>query len=169
MLDSYIALSGANRSDIAVLKADDTDGSVVKPTVNVESPQLIERGVLMNQNPHAGLPLRDADGLMDGNVPSLVVFGHDFDAFGNSMQHNSVEFDNGAWAVFKGLKGPFAETNYVLIAQVTTDGELSYELNLQLASPQGVTELYVAQNPNEGEFSHPSLIKSPPQQSLIEP
>jgi hypothetical protein len=169
LIDSYIALSGANRSDIAVLKVDDSDGSVVQPVVNPEEPRLIDRGVLLNRNPNAGLPLRDSDGLMDGNVPALVVFGHDFAAFGNCLHQNSVEFDNGAWAVFKGLKGPFSESNYVLVAQVTTDGELSYELNLQLASPQGVTEYYVARNPKEDEFSHPSLVKSPTQPLLLEP
>jgi hypothetical protein len=169
LLDSYIALSGANRSDIAVLKSDDTDGSAVKPDVAGQNPVLVERGALMNQNPEAGIPLRDSDGLMSGNVPALVVFGYDFAAFDKTLNQSKVEFDNGAWAVFKGLKGPFPETNYLLIAQITTDGELSYEFNLQLSSPEGVTEYYVARNPKEGDFSHPSLTQSLSTQSSIEP
>lgn len=169
LLDSYIALSGANRSGIAVLKTDDSDGSTVKPLVSGQDPILIERGALMNQNPEAGIPLRDADGLMDGSVPALVVFGHDFTAFGKTLDQSKVEFENGAWAVFKGLKGPFPDKNYLLIAQLTTDGELSYEFNIQLSSPDGVTEYYVARNPKEGEYTHPSLTKLQHPQSLIEP
>jgi hypothetical protein len=169
LLDSYIAFSGANRSDLAVLKSDDTDGSIVKPMIKGQDPVLAERGVLMNQNPEAGIPLRDADGLMDGSVPALVVFGHDFTVFDKTLDQNKIEFDNGAWAVFKGLKGPFPEKNYLLIAQITTDGVLSYELNLQLASPDGATEYYVARNPKEGEFSHPSLQQLSPVQSPTEP
>ncbi|MEM9053538.1 MAG: hypothetical protein AAGC47_15900, partial [Bacteroidota bacterium] len=82
LLDSYIAISGASRSDLAVLKEDDTDGSVARATVNNKNPVLVERGVLMNQNPKAGIPVRDADGIMDGSVPALVTFGDDFVAFG---------------------------------------------------------------------------------------
>ncbi|HKL39868.1 MAG TPA: hypothetical protein VJ894_04270 [Cryomorphaceae bacterium] len=169
LLDSYIAISGANRSGIAVLKSDDTDGSVVTPNVTDSDPVLIEREALMNENSEAGIPLRDVDGIMTGTVPALVVFGHDFNAFGNSLEQSKVEVDNGAWAVFKGLKGPFPEKNYLLIAQITTDGELSYELNLQLSSPRGETEYYVARNPNEGEFSHSSLIHPTTDQSSLEP
>ncbi len=166
LLDSYIAISGANKTGLAVKKEDDKDGSVVKPKVNTDNPTIIERGVLMSQKPDAGIPIREADGFMHGSVPALVIFGHDFAAFGNSNHLGEIEFDNGAWAVFKGLKGPFPEKNYLLIAQVTTDGDLSFELNLQIASPRGETEYYVARNPEEGQLTHPDLIFPKPDQSL---
>jgi hypothetical protein len=37
-------------------------------------------------------------------------------------------------------------SNYVLLGQFTTDGELTLELNLQLVRPDGVSEQYVARN-----------------------
>lgn len=47
-----------------------------------------------------------------------------------------VESNNCAWGVLGGVKGATQE-NMVLIAQLTTDGELHYALNLQVRTPQG--------------------------------
>jgi hypothetical protein len=157
LLDSYIALSGANSSDLAVLKTDDTDGSVVRPGLESENTTIVDRGMLMSDHPDAGTALRDADGLMNGQVPALIKFGYDFTAFAEAENDGRIEFDNGAWAVLKGLKGPFPEKNYVLIAQVTTAGDLSFGFNLQLLSADGVTEYYVASSPEEAEFTHETL------------
>ena len=166
LLDSYIAISGANKTGLAVKKEDDTDGSVVKPVVKTDKSTVFKRGILMSQNPKAGVPIREADGFMRGSVPALVTFGHNFAAFDKSTDLSEVRFDNGAWAVFKGLKGPFPEKNYLLIAQVTTDGDLSFELNLQIASPRGETEYYLARNPEQGQLTHPDLIFPKPDHLL---
>jgi hypothetical protein len=160
LLDSYVAFSGATQRDLGVLKVDDTDGSVVKVIAEKGAFDLVERGILLNRNPEAGIPLREADGIMDGAVPALVTFGSDFAPFGNSIDLKKFELTNGAWAVFKGLQGPYKDKNYILIAQVTTAGALSYKLNLQLASPDGNTEYYVAENPVGEEKSMPQLIGS---------
>jgi hypothetical protein len=47
-----------------------------------------------------------------------------------------------------------------LIGQVTTDGELSFELNIQIGTPEGKVQRYVARNPMESEFTHESLVLS---------
>ena len=70
------------------------------------------------------------------------------------------EVKDGAWACLEGSKGADSLTNNrVLIAQITTDGELSFELNIQVASPiRGVSQRFVARNPLEDEICIPSLI-----------
>jgi hypothetical protein len=61
----------------------------------------------------------------------------------------------------KGSLGPDSLTNNrILIGQVTTDGELSFELNIQIGTPEGKVQRYVARNPMESEFTHESLVLS---------
>jgi len=158
LIDSYIAFSGASRGDLAVYKEDDKDGSVLDRYGKFLGGALVERGMLMAAHPDAGVPIRDNDGIMDGDVPALVTFGHEFEEFGNTLDASEIRVDNGAWAVLKGLPGPYKDKNYILIAQVSTTGELNLKLNLQLRSPNGDTEYYVAENPEKGQFSHPTLV-----------
>ena len=121
----------------------------------------------MAANPESGKPINEVDGLMPGGVPALITFGHDFNEFGNTLSASEIRLDNAAWAVASGLSGPYPEKNYILIAQVSTDGELSFELNLQLRSPDGETEYYVARDPEGSEFTHSALIFPHPDQSPI--
>ena len=57
----------------------------------------------------------------------------------------------------KGSQGADSLSNKILIAQFTTYGKLSYQLNLLIGTPDGKSEKYVAHNPIEGEFTHPDL------------
>ena len=166
LIDSYIAFSGANRRHLAVYKEDDTDGSILERSGKYQG-GLVERGMLMAADPEAGKAIRDVDGLMGGGVPALITFGHDFEELGNTLEASEIRLDNAAWAVASGLQGPYPEKNYILIAQITTDGELSFELNLQLRSPDEETEYYVARNPEGREYTHPALIFPQPDQSTI--
>ena len=63
---------------------------------------------------------------------------------------------DGAWALLGGTKGATPE-NMVLIAQISTTGELSFQLNLQMAARDGSVEKYVHCTPLNGEFLEPSL------------
>jgi hypothetical protein len=49
-------------------------------------------------------------------------------------------------------------TNKIIIAQLTTNGDLYFELNVQLGSPDGKIQRYVAKNPSEKELTHKDLI-----------
>ena len=51
-------------------------------------------------------------------------------------------------------------TNTVLIAQLRTIGELSFELNLQVADPDGTAIKYVARNAQPGEVELPILRRA---------
>ena len=48
--------------------------------------------------------------------------------------------------------------NRILIAQITTDGVFSFELNLQIGTPDGGTENYVARKPVGNEIQFAGLI-----------
>jgi hypothetical protein len=55
------------------------------------------------------------------------------------------------------VKGATAE-NMVLIAQITTTGELSFKLNLQVSDADRKVVKCVAGNAREGEQSVPELV-----------
>ena len=52
---------------------------------------------------------------------------------------------------------PHPETNQVVIAQTSTDGNLTFELNIQVCTPAGGVERYVASNPVDAEVLFPAL------------
>ena len=71
----------------------------------------------------------------------------------------SFRIENGAWACMgKGVSGVDSlGSNTILIAQITTKGKLNYELNLLLRTAEGKEQKFVAKDPIENEFLHPSL------------
>jgi hypothetical protein len=153
MLDSWVSVGAGSDTDYGIMKADDSYNSFTN-----------KNGILKNNNPDAGIPLTKYDGLMAA-TPQRVVsfFGIDksnLEIFNNttdtSARGQSFMTDNGSWASFGGAYGPDT-TNKVLIAQLTTDGQLSFELNLQLGTPFGGTENYYAQNPQGSELQVPDL------------
>lgn len=148
-VDSWLAMSGATTARLGILKANDPNGSMVGGANNND-------GLLANNDPGAGIPLTVADGLMIGTPPMVTVVGLDlsmFDAVNSSVPFAST---NGAWSVLAGVMGPTAD-NRVLIAQITTDGDLHFTLNVQLGTPGGGTEQFVASNPTGAEIQFDAL------------
>lgn len=143
MLDSWLSVGAGCSGAFGLLKtADDTSNTIV----NTNKPP-----VLQSANKEAGIPVKERDGLKIASPQSVVtLFGmeKDVEIFGNKSEvKNGTEFvtTNGSWASFGGAIGPNAD-NKVLIAQLTTDGKLSFELNIQLGTPKGGVENYVAKN-----------------------
>lgn len=70
-----------------------------------------------------------------------------------------LEINNGAWACLgKGSIGlDSLGSNHVLIAQLTTAGELDFELNIMVGTPKGKSIKYVWSNPQQGEILCPIL------------
>jgi len=130
-------------------------------------------GFLNNNDAAAGIPLTTADGLVVGSsiglsgggdlffntttnqdstmfgklVPDSQFISHD--AF---LQHNGV-----------GLKGPTA-ANRVLVAQLTTRGQIKFELNLIVEETNGstvTTYTIVAKDDTLGEILSPYLTYPP--------
>jgi len=154
MLDSWLSAGGAATGKFGVLKTSDTDGSIGN-----------SNGLLQNTDPKAGIPIKTEDGMMPatGALPSITMLG--LDAVigvldGTSNAGNDFTVNNGAWSVLGGVQG-LDTTNRVLIAQITTDGMLHYELNIQIGTPDGGTQNYVASNPvmynGQMELTLPSL------------
>lgn len=154
MLDSWISVGAGSDGHTGVLKSKDVEYNTIKNL----------NGILQNANPEAGVPISRLDGLKAATPQRVVtIFGLDstsLSMFGNTnslKQGEEFITDNGSWASFGGAFG-LDTSNLVLIAQLTTNGQLSFELNLQLGTPLGGTENYVARNPNGAEYQIPSLI-----------
>jgi hypothetical protein len=109
-----------------------------------------------------GIPLTEKDGMKYLRYqPATQYYNLENDLKIFEYQHkDSVKglfsTKDGAWASYGGSVGPQPD-NRVLIAQLTTDGVLSFELNMQLAVPNGGVEKFVAKNPGEGEVEFPEL------------
>lgn len=149
MIDSWLTCGAACNGYFGIPKADD-DG--VGNAVNQFTPQ-----VLQNNASAMGIPLTQQDGLLAGVPPSFSELGitNDILVFDNQNDGtNGPLFStlNGSWFVLGGIAGPDT-SNKILIAQITTDGQLCFKLNVQLGTPTpGVVENYVWSNPTGSEI-----------------
>ena len=158
MLDSYFTTGGAGGGKVGVLKTEDTDGSIG----NAQS--------ILANNPGGcfGLPITGS-GAQDGMrpltaspatyvVPNLLGTASSIDVL-DQTDGNAILLTNHAIAALGGVVGP-TSTNMVLVAQFTTSGDLTFELNLQLQNTTtGVAENYVSSNPTGNELTHASLTR----------
>lgn len=151
MLDSWLSAGAGCAANFGVLKSED-DG--VLNVVNLN-------GILANNNASAGIPLTTQDGLLAGSPSAVTTVGQaDAQAAAaldaTSQAGSSFVLTDGAWSSLAGAVGPTA-TNRILIAQLTTDGVLTYNLNIQIGTPTGGVERYVTSNPTGLEIVIPSL------------
>lgn len=162
LIDSYLTIGGVCTGQMGVLKSEDTDGSIGN-----------NQGILTNVTAEMGLPIMGAnaqDGLMPGTpiVPNVLGITNEFDPL-DQVVGGSIQINDGAIAALGGVEG-VTPSNHVLLGQFTTDGDFSFELNLQLATPiAGQSETYLASFPGTGEFTDSTLIyNSNPSASLEE-
>ncbi|MGZ3866463.1 MAG: hypothetical protein ACXVC6_07280 [Bacteroidia bacterium] len=131
-LDSWVTIGLATEKKAGVLKTEDKDGSVLKKK-----------------------ELESADGFYPIDQPKkLLLYGLDLNFFNNTENASDFRSHNGSWASVGGgkLQAELKESNKILIAQLTTTGKLSFELNLQVGAPNGVTMQFVAKNPQGNEI-----------------
>jgi len=153
MLDSWLSVGSAGEDYFGILKTDDDSLETIDH----------EKKFLKNIDQNIGESLTFKDGLIiSENIPRPTFFAIDneVEIFGNKKSGSSFLLTNGAWACLGGSVGSDSLTkNRVLIAQMTTDGDFSFELNIQIGTPlPGVYQNYVARNPVENEISIPSLM-----------
>lgn len=153
MLDSWLSVAASADKYMAVLKSSDTTKAILNTT-----------GFLENKSHDAGIPISVRDGMFPASpVPVVNYFGIDstlLDVFKseNSISNGQQFFtENGSWACFGGSAGTDS-SNCVLIAQITTNGKFSFELNIQIGTPTGNVENYVARNPKQEEIKLDSLV-----------
>lgn len=142
-LDTWLTLGLATRNVsgdsayFAIPKEKDTDGSIVGGENNDGGSEGINGGLLVNSTAEMGLPLTEADGLiLAGSAPtgwsSLIgplgnpentIFGASTDL---EFVSNSAALEN------SGTMGAIPADNEVLVAQLTTKGEITFQLNLEI-------------------------------------
>ena len=135
-LDSWLTLGLASRTYSGILKPEDTDGSVVGGSMNSD-------GMLVSKDPLAGIPITESDGLaLAENTPGAWLQsgivdndGNDSTIFG-SLKKGKQFVSNNAFFQCSGATGTNSG-NYILVAQLTTQGEISFELNIQVQKTDG--------------------------------
>ncbi len=137
-LDSWITMGAATRLHTGVLREEDTDGS----------------SLIKNRSSFS-----KADGLTKGNLPKFQPFNLDLKFFNNDSTASSFNTNDGAWAAMGGVKGPTPE-NRVLIAQLTTNGKLTFALNVQIGTPSGGVVKFVTKNPEGSEIQFDGLTQN---------
>jgi hypothetical protein len=149
-LDSYLSLGRGSSARLGVLKADDPNGSAVGGANNDGGSAGIPGGLLTNSTPEMGLPLTQADGLVALNGAPSVPFGFLLSGddpsgvFADETSASSFVSSNvRISASLPGVAGPTAD-NRVLIAQLTTAGELSFQLNVEVQRPDGSIQRLVS-------------------------
>jgi hypothetical protein len=151
LLDSWLSVGAACVGHFGIEKSADNG---VNNTANAN-------GMLLNNNPSAGIPLTTQDGLISGSPEAVTFVGinnpGDLSMFDATSGAGSLFTTyNGSWASLNGSTGPNA-SNKVLFAQITTDGILTYKFNLQVGTPTGGVERYVYSSPAGAEILFPSL------------
>jgi len=155
LLDSWLSAGACAEGHLGILK--EYDDTISDKFIG------FEKGYFKGKK--KSVPLCEIDGMKRSAVlPVPTFFQMDFlsKVIGTTTSEKRIFTDNGAWAALgKGAVGADSlSTNCVLIAQLTTVGELSFELNLLIGAPNGSSQKYVARNPitEESEWTHPALI-----------
>lgn len=150
-LDSFLTLSSVSNSFCGVLKSEDQNGSIYAE----EESQMTGIGTYLDAD-MSGVSLREADGMVNCIPNNVQLVRMDASVFGSETFGQELTTNDGCWAAMGGVMGP-TPSNKVLIAQVTTDGELYFEINLQVGLPEGGAEQYVASNASGNEVLNPKL------------
>lgn len=139
-LDSWLTLGLASKTQKGVLKAKDIDGGSIAGTNNLGGTAGIPGGLLVNNDPDAGIPLTNADGLVPNTIAKGTwvdvgfkdAGGNDTTIFGADSLGNNFECLACALQQSTGIMGASNDSTFVLVAQLTTAGDLHFELNLTL-------------------------------------
>ncbi len=145
-LDTWLAFGSLGKDlkgKFAVPKAYDSDGSLLKNIVG---------GFLENNNSNAGIPLSVSDGFVNLKTKPLSTIylgfdpkGNDSTIFGSVCTSNNFISHNAEIGVgHVGVMGIYPDNNCVLVAQLTTKGELSFKLNIEVIDSTYLTHTYVA-------------------------
>lgn len=153
-VDSWLALGAATSQRMGIAKADDDDGSLVGGANNDGGSAAVPGGLLVNDAVEAGIPLTTSDGLV---VPDTgAVLPPNFNVQGEEALLDSVFDDSTARQSFlsttirfgcssPGVVGPTPD-NRILVAQLTTTGEISFSLNIEVQNSAGEVVKFVAKD-----------------------
>ncbi len=169
-LDTWLTLGQttkvAAKTHFGILKDQDADGSFIGGANNDGGSAVISTGLMINTDPLAGIPLTSADG-MDTMmvVPTSwanygivdLISGIDSTIFGSVVIDSQfVSYDAGLQC--SGAAGVIPDSNQVLVAQLTTTGDISFELNLEVEQFDGVNTTIVKYVANDSVLLSDELI-----------
>ena len=144
-LDSWITLGQVPKKQgtktyYGILKNQDDDGSFIGGINNDGGSSLIATGLLTNNDPSCGIPLIVSDGIDTMTVTpnswsdaGVVDFtsGNDSTIFGSLVPKKEF-ISTGFELRNSGVTGVNLDSNQIIIAQLTTKGDLSFKLNLEI-------------------------------------
>jgi hypothetical protein len=149
-LDTWLTLGQTTRigakTNFGVLKANDDDGSFIGGANNDGGSALIASGLLTNNDPLAGVPLTIQDGMdtlfaVPGNWGDYGIIDSislvDSSIFG-SVKQGTLFTSNNAYLSNSGVMGVIPDSNQVLVAQLTTTGDISFLMNIEVDSGSAV-------------------------------
>jgi hypothetical protein len=159
-LDSWLTLGlcakgGGSIQYGAVLKNDDTNGSLIGGIHNTGGTAAIPGGLLVNNDMSSGAPITTSDGMIlntdlytgwvsDGfiNTPGST----DTSIFGSVNTGSQFYSSNAYLKQNNGAAGDSVSGNKVLVAQLTTTGDLAFQFNLEVIDKNGHTYNVVPDN-----------------------
>ncbi len=177
-LDSWLTLGLCAKSNtmnyVGVTKSDDHDGSFL--ATNGGGTSGIANGILNNIDASTGIPLDSADGMIPTTDVYLAwvdngikdAFNVDTTVLGSVNVGSRFVSTNGYLQMNTGVSGDSITGHKVLVAQLTTQGELTLELNIELIYTNGTGIHYlnfVANNnglPTTGDTLVNTILKYPP-------
>ncbi len=155
-LDTWLTIGETTKSStvtyFGILKSQDNNGSFVGGINNDGGSAGITNGLLRNNDPLAGIPLTIADGMdtmsiipsnWSSNGFNDIISGQDSTIFG-PLKLGKEFSSNNAYIQNSGVLGVIPDSNQVIIAQLTTKGTISFELNVEIKETNGNIYKYVA-------------------------
>ncbi len=173
-LDSYLTIGQAAKQGskvyFGVPKILDMDGSFVGG-VNNDGGSQAGVGLIAAQNVAAGIPVTQADGLDTLVVPTInwssagiqdFISGNDSTIFGSLVAGNTFSSAGFNLSSSSSIRGVLPDSNYVLLAQLTTLGDLAFDINLEVESwenGQWISQKFVSSDTllNADEMYNPFL------------
>ena len=144
-LDSWLTIGqigqpNNNQSYYGIPKDQDTDTSFIGGINNDGGSSAIPFGLLTNSNSNAGIPITQKDGnkLINNTITGWSDYGiknflngEDSTIFGSIVPGNSFKSTD-FFLKNAGTIGPDSTKNEILVAQITTTGELSFAFNIEV-------------------------------------
>ncbi len=173
-LDTYLTIGQVAKQGAKVFfalpKSLDNDGSFIGGANN-DGGSVAGVGLLSSENIDAGIPVTEQDGFDTLQVPSIIwtsngvqdfITGADSTIFGSLVSGNSFSSEAFNLSSSVGIGGVVPDSNFVLVGQFTTTGELSFELNAEIQvyeNGQWNNITYVGRDTllNNGEVYNPFL------------
>lgn len=143
-LDSYLTIGQIAKQGskvyFALPKVLDNDGSFIGGNNN-DGGSAAGQGLLSSINAEAGIPVTVSDGFDTLLMNPIswtttgvqdVITGSDTTIFGSEVAQQSFESQNFYLTASEGVRGINADSNFVMVAQLTTSGDISFSINAEI-------------------------------------